>query len=193
MKERGDIFLYRPSASRLKDIISPTGKESAAATAYMNDILRWTFFGKDEYQFSSFWSERGDRLEPAALLEYVKETGIETEKPAKYVFNKEELCGCYPDGVSEFGCVEIKCLKKENHQDIIKNGVPAKFKPQIQGTLLITKKDWIDFIAYNPGEELYLKRFHRDEDYLSKMIKLLASFNEQLEQKYAQCLAGAGE
>jgi len=183
VKDKKDVFLYCPTASRFKDILSPSGKESAGSNQYMEDILRWTFHGADKENFSSFWTERGRELEGDALSAYILETGIATEKP-KFIFNKKYSCGCYPDGTSAEGCVEIKCLKDVNHRDILKNGVPLKFKPQIQGTILITQKLWLDFVAYCPGENLYVERIFPDFTWLGKFIESMAVFNQKLNEKY---------
>lgn len=188
MKPLSELLLYRPTVSRFKDILSPTGKESMAAPAYMRQILEWTFFDEQKEEFSSFWTERGKKLEEEARVKYVEKTGIATMKP-KFIFNKEHLCGCFMDGESVTGGIEIKCLKEKNHLEIEnKKAIPLSFMPQLQGTLLVTGKQWIDFVSYMPERELYIHRVFPDNVWIGKMKTALKIFNDELTLRYENFL-----
>lgn len=179
------VDLYRPTASRFKDIITPTGKRSFAADAYIDQLIKWSLFGDgDEVKFSSPWTERGKRLEDDAIKEYSLLRGISVEKQP-FIFNKEHKCGCYPDGKADV-FIEVKCLKIDNHREILKRGIPIKFKPQLQGTILITNAEEIDFIAYCPGEKTYIETVGTESIFSDLMVEYLAEFNAKLESKFKQ-------
>jgi len=187
IKKIGELFLYRPTASRFSDILTPTGEPSTAAKRYMEDILRWTFCGSDQYEPSSYWAERGKLLESEAMKAYNEKKKITAIKSEKFVFNKMHFCGCYPDGSYKNVCQEIKCLKKENHLEIVTSEkIPLKFKPQIQGTLLITGSEWLDFIAYCPNEKLFIQKVFHDVIYIEKLIEQLRIFNKKLTQVFEE-------
>lgn len=176
--------LYRPTASRFGDILTPTGMASKSQESYIDDIIRWSLYGDDEYQFSSVWTERGKVLEQEAREKYSGKVGNEVTVPT-FNFNKQHKCGCYLDGIVCDGAIEIKCLKRTNHDKIANSGiVPIKYKPQLQGSLLITNFKWIDFVAYFPGLPLTVVRVLRDDDYIRKLILELEQFNAKLEDKF---------
>jgi hypothetical protein len=177
------IELYRPTASRFGDILTPTGLPSKQAKQYLDQIIKWSLHGDaDEVKFSSYWTERGKYLESKAIEEYERKKGYKVEKQP-FIFNKKYRCGCYPDGKG-LVYIEVKCLKKENHFDIVKHGIPLKFKPQIQGTMLITGENTLDFISYFPGEEIYIERVNKEESYSEKLVDELYKFNIALEAEY---------
>jgi len=184
MKKPKHVEMYRPTASRFGDILTPGGKPSKASSRYIDDIIRWSLDDTEEETFSSYWTERGKKLENEATREYAKKMGIFGIFVPPFTFNKKYLCGCYLDGQFSGGCIEIKCLKQSNHKKILIGGVPLKFKPQLQGSLLVTGFAFIDFVAYCPGEDVFIERILIDHEYREKMIVELEIFNKSLEDKY---------
>lgn len=94
--------------------------------------------------------ERGVELEEQARMTYE----IENEKVEEVGFIvHDEYSGCSPDGlIGEDGGVEIKCHSDVNHfKMIMDRKIDPKYLAQIQMCLLITGRQWWDYVAYNPN------------------------------------------
>ena len=74
--------------------------------------------------------------------------------------------GYSPDGlVGDDGLVEIKCPRGKGHLNtILADGdqVPAAHMPQLQAALLVSGRQWIDFVSFRGGMPLFVKRVHPD-------------------------------
>jgi hypothetical protein len=91
--------------------------------------------------------------------------------PAEFVTHPlNELVGASPDGlIGDKGLLEIKCLNAANHIEVLKGGMPSKYKPQVQVQLWVTGREWCDFCVFHPDfpERLQLKvtRVAADPEY----------------------------
>jgi len=181
--------LYRPTASRFKDIITPAGKKSMAWGRYREEIIKWTLaVDEEEDGYTSEWMQRGKDIEQEARSVYAEIKGKDVVVPG-FAFNREHKCGCYLDGAFAGGAIEIKCPKPANFVKLVERGiVPAIHTPQLQGSLLVTGLDYIDFVGYCPGRKLFVRRVFRDFFYIGKLIYFLKDFNDLLEQEYFACL-----
>ena len=122
---------------------------------------------------------RGHLYELAAqrINQYVEPTfksdamlrGLEDEKEAKNAYESNYFtirdCGFItndkwgftlgysPDGlVGDFGVVEIKSRKQKFQVETIKdNTMPDDFRIQVQTGLLVSGREWCDFISYTGG------------------------------------------
>ncbi len=126
----------------------------------------------------------GRENEPKALEAYkklypehdVQETGFQTTDKLGVV---SHWIGASPDGlVNDDGALEIKSPYNSaiHLETIYKNEVPKNNLDQCQCVLLVTDRDWIDFISYdprqkNPDLQLFVKRVYRDEEWISRFIK----------------------
>lgn len=72
--------------------------------------------------------------------------------------------GYSPDGlVADEGLVEIKCPRPKGHLNtILADAVPAYHLPQLQAALLVSGRKWIDFVSFNAGMPLFVKRVTPD-------------------------------
>lgn len=111
--------------------------------------------------------ERGKDLEPYAL-EYISTyTGINFGTTGWLQSKESKLLGISPDGISdcEEYSVEIKCLSRKIHTEIIYNNETPKEKiPQIVHYFTVNpklKKHW--FIAFRPESiKPFIQEFTRD-------------------------------
>lgn len=164
------------------------GKSLQARNDYMlelaNEILTETL--DDDAEFSSFWMDRGKRLEPEARKWYEFITGNEVKEAGLIYLNKRRRIGASVDGlIGDDGNAEIKCLKRFNHTRILlSDEVPQDYLDQIQGQMLVTGRPWCDFIAYHPGAyiEGYIQRVERNENYIKYLHFRLAQFIEELDE-----------
>lgn len=72
--------------------------------------------------------------------------------------------GYSPDGlVSVDGQIEVKSrLQKIHLRTILEDRVPAENYAQIQAGLLVSGRDWCDYVSYCGGMPLWTKRVHPD-------------------------------
>ena len=104
---------------------------------------------------------RGTFLEPFAREEYdmtratVTQVGFMTRS-----FDDGGLLGYSPDGlVGEDGLIEIKCLSLMKHRrTILANEVPAEHVAQIQAGLLVSGREWCDYVSFHPGYPTWIIR-----------------------------------
>lgn len=97
---------------------------------------------------------RGTFLEPYAREEYdmtratVEQVGFMTRE-----LRDGGLLGYSPDGlVGQGGLIEIKCLSLTKHRrTILANEVPAEHVAQVQAGLLVSGREWCDYISFHPG------------------------------------------
>jgi len=126
---------------------------------------------------------RGTLSEPFARDIYaenyapVAEVGFMTKDYGGYKI------GYSPDGlVSDDGLIEIKSPRQKKHlSTILADEVPLEYIAQCQTGLLVSGRAWIDFISYNGGMPLYVKRVLPDPKWQAAIIEAV----ENLEEKAA--------
>lgn len=133
---------------------------------------------------------RGIELEPYARMavESLREYMVQE---VDFVRHESLQCGVSPDGlVDAIGGLEIKCPKPAIHLEYLSltDDSPAIYKPQVQGSLMVTGREWWDFASYcreMPAElQLHVVRVYRDETYIENLrretIKFLAEVDAQV-------------
>ena len=56
---------------------------------------------------------------------------------------------------------------------MIENALPGLYVPQVQGQLLVTGREWCDFLSYHPDMKPLLVRVERDKNYISTLHNVL--------------------
>lgn len=131
---------------------------------------------------------RGIDSEDPARIAYAEHYGVEVTEVGFMVLEEDGLrIGLSPDGlVDTAGGVEIKAPRQKGHVATAANGVvPAFHVAQIQTALLVTGRDWWDFVSFKGGMRLWAKRMYPDPDWF-RAIRAAAS---GLEQTIAQIIA----
>ena len=175
-----------PTASRFKDIITPAkGDKSSSYKSYMYELIAERLTKDRENFFKSEWMDRGNELEPLARASYEFMHEVEVQQVGM-IFNDEMTIGISPDGlVGDTGGLEIKCPKPSTLvKYMLDGGIPLEYKPQVMGSLMISGREWWDFLAFHPSMELYEFRVYRDEEYIKKMETHLNDFVDELESNY---------
>lgn len=176
----------RPTASRFGDLVTPSGKPSASATAYLAEILA-AYYGNPKPFFVTPAMEWGTATEDAARMRYELEEGADVTQTG-IVLDREERFSpaCSPDGlVGDDGGIEIKCPETWTHlQTILAGKIPAKHIAQTQGFLFVTGRDWIDFVSFDPRLPAHLQYFcqrqFRDEKYIAALDAATYEAQERL-------------
>ena len=133
--------------------------------------------------------DRGHELELIARVRYESRTGLLAEE-AGVCKTDDNWFGYSTDGLVDDDClIEIKCPIDPNKiAAMFKTGDVSEYIHQIQGGLWITGRTWCDFIMYVPdlvsvGNDLYVKRIYRDDDFIDSMVDQLMKFRSTVQQR----------
>ena len=163
--------LGKPSASCFSKLITMTGKPSASADAYINQLLGERLTGKSEPHYTSEAMILGTEREPLARADYEFISGNKVDQVG-FILDDSESYGCSPDGlIGEDGGLEIKCPAQTTQAGYWRDkqsGV-KKYYQQIQGCMWVTGRKWWDFFSYHPDMPHVLVRVDRNEEYIEKL------------------------
>lgn len=104
--------------------------------------------------------------------------------------------GYSPDGlVGNDGLIEIKSRRqKKQLATILADEVPLENMAQIQCGLLVSGRDWLDYVSYCGGMPLYVTRVLPDEKWQKAIIEAVTTFEEtaaQMLEAYAVAVDGS--
>ena len=163
--------LGKPSASMFSKLITMTGKPSASADAYINQLLGERLTGKSEPHYTSEAMILGTEREPLARADYEFITGNKVDQFG-FILDDSQSYGCSPDGlIGDDGGLEIKCPAQTTQAGYWRDkqsGV-KKYYQQIQGCMWVTGRKWWDFFSYHPDMPHVLVRVDRNEEYIEKL------------------------
>ena len=166
--------------------VKPASNEtSRSLTAH---LVAERITGYVEPTYMSADMERGNLSEPYARDIYaehyapVKEVGFMVRDDWGFKI------GYSPDGlVNDDGLIEIKAPRQKTHlATILADEVPPQYMAQIQCGLLVSGREWIDFISYCGGMPLYAKTVEPDP----KWQEAIRDAVEQFEENAALMLNG---
>jgi len=169
------------TASNFDKILTPTGKLSSQAEKYLYQVAGEAVLGTCEESYTSTWMQRGSDLEVEARQFFELATGLSVEQVG---FVSDGGIGCSPDGlIGEDGGLEIKCPRLSNHVGyVLKGELPPEYKPQVQGSLLVTGRKFWYFMSYFPGMEPLILKVERDEKYIQALARALKEAVETVKE-----------
>ena len=182
--EEWERWRNRPTTSEFSSFVTPArGDYSAQATAYAAKIVAKRL-GVYTEPPPSFWMEWGMEQEPLAKAAYAAETGFDISDAGFILPDHTDAYGGSPDGlVGEDGLLEVKCPAPETLIMYHANGeLPAQYRPQVQGLLMISQRAWCDFYAFHPALPAFLVRVERDEKYQQKIADALLRLLKEITQ-----------
>lgn len=169
-----------PTASCFNKFTTPTGKPSIQRLKYMQQLAGERITGKKDQAYQSDAMKRGVELEPEAraLYEIITKTQVQSVG-----FCLEGSYGASPDGlVGDEGCIEIKCPGMSTHVSyLVENEVPQDYVLQVQGILLVTGREWCDFVSYYPEMKPLIVRVFPDTAIQLTLHNELSLFCSQLD------------
>lgn len=176
------------TASTFKDIIAVRrdGKPTEARGKLMRVKAFERLAGIAQHEVSSKSTDWGKDLEDAADEAYMVSTGGIIVPSPFLVHPQYDFIGASPDGlVGTDGGVEKKCPHDEAvHILTWLEGMPEDHKPQVQGNMLVTGRQYWDFISYDPRQaeklRLYVQRIPRDDAYCKDLLTKLLQFEVEL-------------
>lgn len=105
--------------------------------------------------YDNLYMKRGRMLEPLAIEMYETACERKVKLPGFVTNSQYPGCGYSPDGIDGNILLEVKCLNKERHKELIDGIIPPQYMAQIQFGLMITGHKWARLIAYNPDVDDY--------------------------------------
>lgn len=172
-----------PSASNFNRIVTPAKWQLAAgAETYACELVAEAYdynYGRnDDYATSAM--RNGTIVEPEARRFYSLETGRDVRQVGLCISDCGRFC-CSPDGlVDDDGGLELKHPVAATQVKWLMGGtVPPEHLAQCHGFLLVTRRKWIDWMAYYPGMEPLLVRVVPDEKTLA-LAEALETFWKRL-------------
>lgn len=154
------------TASTVRDLLSPktlSPAQNETSRARVRTMVAERITGRPEETSQSLDMLRGSLSEPHAREAYeqhyapVIEVGFITRDFGDFTL------GYSPDGlVGECGLVEVKSPRPKTHlRTLTQDQVPTDYLPQLHQGLLVSDREWIDYISYSPGLPLYVARIER--------------------------------
>ncbi len=174
-----------PTGSCFDKIITSQDKPASGQKTYMNELLAEWLVGAPVDTYTSVWMERGNELENEARSYYE----FKSDNPVKQVGlvfkNDKNLVSCSPDGLIDgVGGLEIKCPKANTQIEyLLTQKLPAKYVPQVQGSMWITEREWWDFLSYHPDMPPLLVRVYRDDNFINSLETKVNKFIETMLEK----------
>ena len=190
MEQRSDEWFAarcgKVTASRIADLVAKTKTGWGASRAnYMAELVAERLTNTPAERFSNAAMQWGTDHEPDAIAayEFFKDCAVE---PVGFVDHpKIAMTGASPDGrVGKDGLVEIKCPKTATHIDTLLSGkVERKYLLQMQWQMECEKRQWCDFVSFDPrmpgSMQMFCLRVERDD-------KLLGTLREQVDEFLAE-------
>ena len=139
--------------SHAKELL--TGGKGKTRQSYILDVVSERLSGKPIESYSSFDMQRGQFLEPYALIAFEKANKRHIERVG-FITTDDGRIGCSPDGlVGEYAGIEVKCPNPRQHlRNILSDGL-SDYTAQMQGNLWITGRfQWL-LVSFCPWVECY--------------------------------------
>jgi hypothetical protein len=155
------------------------GAESKTRRSYLLKLAGEILTGEPADNFRTPDTHRGRRLESEVRDLYAFVTDHEVGRTG-FIVNDGK--GCSPDGlIASDGMLEVKTkLPHLLIEVLLKDEFPADHKAQCQGALWVAERDWIDIAVYWPRLPLFVRRAHRDEEYIARLASAVEAFNDEL-------------
>lgn len=190
--EWSNLRLGIPTASEFHRIVTPTGALSAQSRDYAYRLVAESLLMRPLSEDISNLPQiqHGKEYEAEAVRSYEFDNGVKTVKVG-FMTNDAGDIGASPDRlVDDCGVLEIKCPQPATMVAYHVSGViDAKYKPQIQGQLMVSGRNWCDWLAYSREMPTITIRTLRDDEYIEKLSKALADFVHMKNDIAAKLLA----
>ena len=178
------VRLGIPTTSNFHKILTPGGKASTQARAYMyrltaERLLRDTM---DDQIGHVQWVEHGKMEEPHAAQQFEFITELQLEDVG-FITTDDGRLGSSPDRLIKGRpeCVEIKCPAPWTQIGYLIDGPGTDYRPQIQGQLLVGEFERGHFYSWNARMPPAHIITPRDEAYIRLLAPAMRAFLDELE------------
>lgn len=172
------------TASVIGKLLTATGKVANNDTSrgLLETLLAERITGRVEYVHPNRDMQRGTLLEPYARDLYAEHHAPVEEVGFMVWENRDITLGYSPDGiVGDDGLLEIKSRNpRAQTRTVITDRVPAANMAQLQAGLLVSDRQWIDYVSYCPGLPLYVKRIQPIPEMQAALIEAAVRAEEMI-------------
>jgi len=182
------------TASKINDVMARLkgGGEAAGRRNYRVQLAVERMTGQKAETFCSGPMQWGVEKEPFAREAYEFVTGRSVEQVGFVDHAHIEMAGCSPDGlVGADGMIEIKCPNTSTHVEwLLAKSVPSEHLNQMLFQMDCCKRQWCDFVSYDPrmpvALQLFIVRLVRDEAAIEKIRYEVIALLEEVSEMVAQ-------
>jgi hypothetical protein len=138
--------------------------------------------GFAESVFVNFDMWRGTEVEHYAVEKYAEHYAPVTRCGFMERDDWGFSIGWSPDGlVGADGAIEIKGPRGSGHvRSVVDDEVPAAYMPQLQTALLVSGRQWIDFVSYAEGLHVWPKRVTPDKRWQVAIVEAAARIEKTI-------------
>lgn len=189
------------TSSGATDAISflKNGKESLARKKYKVRVVteRITGIPRDSFLERLRIIKWGKEQEVNARLAYEFLTGNDVDNVGFVKHPTIKNLGASPDGlILSDGLVEFKCPESTTHIEYILDGVvPEEYKPQMLDQILVTNRDWCDFVSYDPrldiNNRIFIVRYKPTTQEIIEFEKRATEFLREADDLYERLMFGS--
>lgn len=185
-------YKAKPTADGIKRALAglPVGEpsdasEKAAITKAVEWISRKPYgYNPEQGERKFAATERGHEEESFGRMIYEGRNKVIVEE-CGLILTDDGLFGYSPDGlVNSDGLIECKTpVNLLKYFNVVHRGDISEYFHQVQGGMWITGRKWCDLIVPAPdlaclgnGNELYVRRVYRDDNFIDQMVDDLWAF-----------------
>jgi YqaJ-like viral recombinase domain len=172
------------TASEMKLILTPKLKiaDNDKSRAHVWELLAQRISGYVEPTYQSDDMLRGKDDENDAKITYTEHYSEVTD--VGFITNDKWgfTLGYSPDGlVGDNGLIECKSRRQKFQIETIASGiVPEEYILQLQTALLVSEREWIDFVSYSAGLPMWRFRVTPDEAMQAAIVEAAKNFEVTL-------------
>ncbi len=157
------------------------GAESKTRRTYMLKLIGEILTGQPSESYTNKHMERGKEMEAEARDFYALMTDT---NPVQVGLLKRGRVAYSPDSlINPKGLHEIKTKLPHLHLEaLLAKELPAEHKPQCQGGLAVSDREWLDFQSYWPGLPPFIVRVYRDEEYIKQIKSAVDQFLSEMDE-----------
>lgn len=181
------------SGSRINDALTllAKGGESEKRIQLRYELAAERLTGLPTPTFTSAAMQHGIDTEPLARGAYEAERGVMVDEVGFIRHPSIEWGGASPDGLVDDGLIEIKCPASTTHIKYLTSGVvPEQYKKQMLWQMACTRREWCDFVSFDPRLpeplQMFVIRFEPAESELveieEKAVEFLATVDRLVNQ-----------
>lgn len=169
------------TASVVGRLLTSTGKVASNDTSrtLVAQLVAERITGWTDPVYVSDDMLRGHDDEPRAVAAYAEYKDTDVRHVGFLVRDDWGFSiGYSPDGlVGDSGLIEVKSRRaKKQLQTILDDAVPAENYAQLQAGLLVSGREWCDYVSYCGGMPLYVKRVEPDPEWFDAITEAVANF-----------------
>lgn len=178
------------TASVVGRLLTPTLKvaDNDTSRGLVGTLVAERITGYTEPSYANDDMMRGVLHEPVARQRYAEVNHVEVQQVGFMVRDDWGFqIGASPDGlVGTRGGLEIKCPRAKSHiRTIVSGEIPSQYMAQIQTCLLVSGRQWWEYVSFCSGLPMWTKRVLPDPEWHEAIVAAVDAF-----EKSAEALVG---